>query len=151
MRIRLGLLGLLVLLGATTGCSAPAAATPRAVAATPALPGYRPPAGAPALCVMLARSSHLAGVAPALGALAAGAGTTGAQRRLADAADDLRAVLTEARGERADAAVVVALEKLVAALSSASHGTPAADVPVRIRTGLDAVGTLTQPVCEFPS
>lgn len=145
-----GVLGLLILLGAPAACSVQPSA-PEAVAAAPALPGYRAPAGAPAFCAVLARSPHLAGVAPAMGALAAEAGNSDARRRLADAAADLDAVLTETRRDHADAALDAALEDLVAALTSASHGSLAAGVPERVRAGLDTVGTLAQRVCEFPT
>lgn len=147
---RPGILGLLILLGAVTGCKGDAdRAEP--VSADAAVPSYAAPPRAPDFCTTLAGSTRIAGIPRAVGALAAGTGTVEARLELTGGIDDLRAVLDDVRGEDRDERLESALERLVATLADVRDGPLTAAARADVSADLDAVGRHVQPVCQLPS
>lgn len=147
---RPGVLGLLVVLGATAGCSAEAE-QPSRLAADVAVAAYEPAAGAPHFCALLAASTHLTGLPGAVGSMAAESRTVEAQLDLSAGIAELRAVLDDVRSETGYTDVETVLQDLVVSLTSAIQGPLTDVVRVAISDGLDAVGRRVQPVCTFPT
>lgn len=147
---RSAVVGLLVLLGALTACTSEASTPPQASGA-PALPGYRPPSGAPGFCALLAGSTHLGTLPTALGALAVDPSDTPARQELAGAVADLRAVLDDLRLAVEYADLETAVEDLVDALTEAAGGRPPAELGDTVARALTEVADRAQPACEFPT
>ncbi len=145
---RPGVLGLLILLGAVTGCKSAADPVEPADAA---VPSYAAPPGAPDFCTMLAGSTRIAGIPRAVGALAAETGTAHAHVMLTGGIDDLGAVLDEVRAEDGHERLGTALERLVATLTSVRDRPLTDSARADVSAELDAVGRYVQPVCQFPS
>jgi hypothetical protein len=143
-------LGLVVAVGLTTGCTAPAEA-PAPPGGEPAVAAYRAPAGAPAFCARLAGSTRVTDVPLAIGRLTADPGNRHAVAQLRYAGGDLEAVLADVSGQDRYDDVAVGLEDLLAALHSATVNPVDDALGTRIVDRLAAVGTLVQPVCEFPT
>lgn len=143
-------LGLLVLLGATTACSG-AEAQPWIDRTHAAVQSYAPPSGAPGYCTLLAGSTHLVGIPVAIGTLTARPGDVEAKLALSAAVGDLRAVGEEVARDAGTAALGAALDDLTAALTRAEAGPITDSVRSAVSTGLDDVGLLVQPVCDFPT
>ena len=142
--------GLLLLLGALSACSSQAA-PPLQTTGVAALPSYEAPSGAPGFCRLLAGSAHVASIPSALGRLTVDTSDATARQELAGAVQDLRAVLDDVRYTVEHADLETAVEDLVAALTEASGGRPAAGSSEAIAAALGAVADLAQPVCEFPT
>jgi hypothetical protein len=142
-------LGLLVLLGATAGCTGAADASPTAGPA--AVASYHPSATAPSFCARLAASGHVPGIPRAVGTLTADPGNPRAVGRLQDAIADLEAVLTDVSDEAGYAELAGELEDLLAALHSATLNPVDDELRGRISDRLAAVGAAVQPVCDFPT
>jgi len=143
-------LGLVVVIGVTAGCTAPAEA-PAPPGSEPAVAAYRAPAGAPRFCARLAGSTRVAVVPLAVGTLTAEPGNRHAVAQLRYAISDLGAVLDDVSGQHRYDDVAVGLENLLAALHSATVNPVDDSLRSRITDRLSAVGTLVQPVCEFPT
>jgi hypothetical protein len=143
-------LGLLLLLGATTACSG-AQTQPSVERTDVAVQSYAPPSGAPGYCMLLAGSTHLVGIPVALGTLTSRPGDVEAKLFLSAAAGDLRAVGEQVARDGGTAALGAALDDLTAALARAGEGAVTDSVRSAIGTGLDDVGLLVQPVCDFPA
>jgi hypothetical protein len=143
-----GLLVLLTVTVATTACTG-GESPQRLKRADVAVQSYAAPSGAPGYCASLAGSTHLTDVAVALGTLTARPGDVEAKLALTAAAEDLRAVDDELTED--DAALDAALEELAAALDRAEQGPITDSVRAAVSGGLDDVGRLVQPVCDFPA
>jgi hypothetical protein len=147
---RPGVLGLLILLGAVTGCTGDAdRAEP--VSADVAVPSYAAPPGAPHFCTTLAGSTRILGIPRAVGALSAGTGTADAKLELTGGIDDLRAVLDEVRAEDGHERLESAVERLVDTLAAVRDRPLTAAARAGVSADLDAVGRHVQPVCQLPS
>jgi hypothetical protein len=146
-------LGLLVLPGvvlaaaACTGDGPPSRGEP----AGAAVQSYAPPSGAPGYCASLADTTHLTDVPVALGTLTARPGDVEAKLALRAAVDDLQAVGEEVPRTAGSAELGTALDALVAALDRAERGPITDSVRSAVGTGLDDLGRLVQPVCDFPA
>jgi hypothetical protein len=147
---RPGVLGLLIVLAAVTGCTPPAG-SPEPVRTDAAVVSYAAPAGAPAFCSTLAGSTRLGDISRAVGALAAETGTVEARLQLTGGIDDLEAVLDEVRAEGGYERLGSALEQLVATLSDAMDSPLTDSAGTDIGADLDEVGRQAQPICRFPS
>jgi hypothetical protein len=143
-------LGLLMLLGAVTGCEAEADRTV-SVSTDAAVVSYAAPDGAPSFCTTLAGSTRLAAIPRAIGALAAETGTVEARLDLTAGIDDLQAVLEDVRADEGHERLGSAIEQLVATLTSAMDSPLTDAVRTGISDDLDAVGRQAQPICRFPS
>jgi hypothetical protein len=143
-------LGLLLLLGSTTACSG-AQTQPSVERTDVAVQSYAPPAGAPGYCTLLAGSPHLVGLPVAIGTLTARPGDVEAKLALSAAVGDLRAVGEEVARDDGTAALGAALDELTAALARAEAGPLTDAVRTAVSTGLDDVGLLVQPACDFPT
>lgn len=147
---RPGVLGLLLLLGAVTGCEGEAASAVT-VPTEAAAVAYVAPAGAPTFCTTLADSARIALIPHAVGALSAETRVIEARLELTGGIDELQAALEEVRAEQAYGRLGSAMEELVDTLSRALDG-PLTDADrTDISEDLDAVGQQAQPICRFPS
>jgi hypothetical protein len=143
-------LGPLLLLGVTTGCTAPVDVPPPERGDV-AVASYGPPDGAPALCRGLADSVHIDDLPAALGTLTADPDDGAAVAHVADAAAELEDVLADVPDGKRYAELSAELEELLAAVQAATEDPVDDDLRLRISTRLDRVGALVQPVCAFPA
>jgi hypothetical protein len=139
--------GLLVPLLATVACTG-GEPEPAVRRSDVALQSYAAPGGAPAYCALLAESLHLTGVAGSVGMLTVRPGDVEARLQLAAAADELTAVRDEVSP---DGRLTHAIDGLVEALTEARSGSLTDSVRADISAGLDDVGRLAQPDCDFPA
>jgi hypothetical protein len=116
-----------------------------------AVPSYAAPSAAPGFCAELAGTTHLTDLPVAVGTLTADPQDVEAGLALSAAIDELKAVLDEVRDAPDFAALGTSLEELVAALREAREGSLTDDVRTAIRSGLDRVGHLVQPACDYPT
>jgi hypothetical protein len=146
-------LGLLVLPGVVLAATACTGENPRARAqpAGAAVQSYAAPSGAPGYCESLATTTHLTEVPVALGTLTARPGDVEAKLALRAAVDELQAVGEQVSQNARTAELGTALDDLVAALDRAEGGPITDSVRSAVSTGLDEVGRLVQPVCDFPA
>jgi len=149
-RVFLGLLVLLGATGASSACSGPEEQS-RAERADVAVLSYAPPSGAPGYCASLAGSTQLTRIPTAIGTLTARPGDVESKLVLAAAADDLRVVGEQVPRDGGTAELRTSIEALVTALADATGGPVTDSVRSAISTGLDDVGRLVQPVCDFPA
>ena len=147
---RLRVLGLLVPLFAATACTSDGPETAAVSRVDVAVQNYSPAEGVPAWCARLAGSPHLTGIPAAIGALTAREGDVEAKLALAAAVDDLEAVAAEIP-EGAQTDIAAALDGLAVSLTQATDGPLTDSVRAAVTTGLDDVGRLVQPICEFPT
>jgi hypothetical protein len=139
-------LGLVFPLLAVTACTAgEASSTSRRTDV--AVQSYAAPQGAPGYCLLLANSLHVTLLPRAIGTLTARPDDVEARLDLAAAADEL----TEVRDEADDSVVAGAIDDLLDALAQARSGPLTASLVTSISTGLDDVGRLVQPDCDFPA
>ena len=143
-------LGPLVLLGVTTGCTAPHDVPPTERGDV-AVASYGPPDGAPAFCRELADSVHVDDLPVALGTLTADPDDRAAVARVSDARAELADVLADVPDGKRYAELSAELDELLAAVGAATEDPVDDDVRLRISTRLDRFGALVQPVCAFPA
>ena len=148
---RPGVLGLLALFlaGIAAGCTASAEGDAAPRRADVALPSYTADGDAPEFCALLAGSTRLTVLPSALGRLAGEAGNVEARLDLSGAINELEAIHQDLGS--GDRELATALDDLVGALTRARDGSLTAGVRDAVSTGLDDVGRLTQPLCEFPT
>jgi hypothetical protein len=144
---RLRVLGLLFPVLAATACT-DAEATSTARRTDVAVHSYAAPDGAPGYCTLLAGSLHVTLLASAVGTRTARPGDVEAKLDLGAAAEELTAVRNEVDP---DGPLTDALDGLLAALSQARSGPLTETLRTEISTGLDDVGRLVQPDCDFPA
>ena len=149
-RVFLGLLVLLGATGASSACSGPEEQS-RAERADVAVLSYAPPSGAPGYCASLAGSTQLTRIPTAIGTLTARPRDVESKLALAAAADDLRIVGEQVPRNGGTAELGASIDDLLTALTDATDGPVTDSVRSAISTGLDDVGRLVQPVCDFPA
>lgn len=142
---------LLLLAGATAGCTATADAGSEVRPGSVAVPSYTAAAGTPAYCAELAGSTHLTGIPAAVGVLAGRPGDVQAELELSAAIEELRTVLERIGDDGGAPRLELAVGELVDALAAARDGSLTSSVRDDLAAALDDVGRVAQPVCGFPS
>ncbi|WP_147251795.1 hypothetical protein [Blastococcus sp. TF02-8] len=141
-------LGLLTVLLGLSACSAEETTPPQQPAV--AVADYAAPAGAPAVCGGIARSTHFLDIPAAMGELAAGADAIDARSRLAAARGELRA-LVSGLSAADHPELQEAADDLLAALLGVLEPPLTEGARTAVLDSVEQFVTRLQPVCGFPA